>query len=87
MGPLQSVSRFFKVPLTIEAEFDREDLPLGELSQFRPGSVVRTTRSAADIVQLTVEGIEIGEGELISMENRLAVRVTSIKKVDRTPAK
>lgn len=65
----------------VQFEIGQLDVPLGALDAWRPGTVVSfEPPQLADGVSVTlrVHGREIGTGDLISIDDRLAVRITHL---------
>lgn len=67
------------VSVTIEAELDRRLISFGELLDLRPGSVVALTRPTGENIDLYAAGVPIGNGEVLVVESRLAVRVADLR--------
>lgn len=69
--------------LTVDIHFEigRFDVPIGALDAWRPGTVVTFEPPQAvtgAIVTMTVNGRDIGHGDLIGVDDRLAVRITHL---------
>lgn len=69
--------------LTFDVHFEigRFDVPIGALDAWRPGTVVTfepPQAATGATVTLTVNGRDIGHGDLISVDDRLAVRITHL---------
>lgn len=69
--------------LTFDLRFEigRFDVPIGALDAWRPGTVVTFEPPQAAngaTVTLTVNGRDIGHGDLIGVDDRLAVRITHL---------
>lgn len=66
--------------LDVRVQFDLGDtsLPLAELQQLQPGYTFTLDRSQTDIVRLRVGNQVIGHGELVQVDDRLGVRVTTL---------
>ncbi|MGH9608942.1 MAG: FliM/FliN family flagellar motor switch protein [Bryobacteraceae bacterium] len=67
------------VPVTIEAELDRRTISFRELLDLRTGSVVALTRPTSENIDLYAGGVPIGNGEVLVVESRLAVRVADLR--------
>lgn len=70
----------------IHFEIGRFDVPIGALDAWRPGTVVTfepPQAAAGATVTLTVNGRDIGHGDLIGVDDRLAVRITHLIGADR----
>lgn len=67
------------VPLVIEAELDRRTISFRELLDLRPGSVITLARPTGENIDLYAAGVPIGNGEVLVVESRLAVRVADLR--------
>lgn len=67
------------VLVTIEAELDRRTISFGELLDLRPGSVVALTRPTGENIDLYAAGVPIGNGEVLVVESRLAIRLADLR--------
>ncbi|HEX7359385.1 MAG TPA: FliM/FliN family flagellar motor switch protein [Bryobacteraceae bacterium] len=67
------------VPVTIEVELDRRTISFRELLDLRVGRVVALTRPTGENIDLYAGGVPIGNGEVLVVESRLAVRVADLR--------
>jgi flagellar motor switch protein FliN/FliY len=67
---------FRDVPLEVAAELKCFSLTVEQLLDLRPGSIVRSRRAAGDSVDVRVGGQLICQGEVIVIDNTLAVRLS-----------
>lgn len=68
--------------LTLEVviELERIRLSLEELSNLSPGQLLPLKRQASDPVTLSVDGMPVGRGQLVKIDQELGVQITSMKK-------
>jgi flagellar motor switch protein FliN/FliY len=66
------------VPLKVEALLDRLSMNMRSVASLQCGSVLGLSRSAGDNVDLYVGGIRLASGEIVVIENTLAVRITDL---------
>ncbi|MFW5966334.1 MAG: type III secretion system cytoplasmic ring protein SctQ [Persicimonas sp.] len=62
----------------IEVRIGAVPLPVSTLAELQSGYVLELERRIDDPVDLIVDGEAVGEGELVSVEGRLGVRVVSV---------
>jgi flagellar motor switch protein FliN/FliY len=79
LADLESFDFIGDVPVTIEAELDRRTISFRELLDLRAGSVVALTRPTGENIDLYVGGVPIGNGEMLVVESKLAVRVADLR--------
>jgi len=63
------------LPLRIHVVLGEKEFTLAEVQSLSPGSIVELEASKADPVRLMVNGKILGEGELVDVDGKLAVRV------------
>jgi flagellar motor switch protein FliN/FliY len=81
MTPAEEISSMADVPVAIDVELDRRILPLGEILELGPGSVIKMTRSAGDNIDILVGGALVGFGEIVIIEETVGVRITDFVEV------
>ena len=69
---------FDNLPLPLVFEVGSMTLPLSELAALRPGYVFDLNKAPDKLVTLNVNGTRVGRGELVQIEDRVAVRVLEI---------
>lgn len=67
---------FGDVPLDLTAQVSCRKLTLEQLLELRPGSVIRAARAAGDSVDVRVGDQLVCQGEIIVVENILAIRLS-----------
>jgi flagellar motor switch protein FliN len=68
------------VDVRVEAYLGGASASLATLTALKPGSVIELDESLAQPVELRVNGRTIARGELVSIGDRLGVRITEISK-------
>jgi flagellar motor switch/type III secretory pathway protein FliN len=63
------------LPLRVHVVLGERDFTLAEIQSLRPGAIVELGVSGSDPVRLMVNGRILGDGELVDVEGKLAVRV------------
>lgn len=66
------------VPVSLTAELGGCQLPMGEVLQLAPGSVVQLDKSASQPVDLLVNGKLIARGEVVVLDDRFGVKITEL---------
>ncbi len=82
MHPQQMIAPLADVPVVIEAELDRRQMAVIELLRLEEGDVVRLCRSAGENIDIRAGGSVVAYGEIVVLEDTLAVRITDFKDVD-----
>lgn len=67
------------VPLPIEAQIRCLSLTLEQMFQMEPGMLIKSRRAAGDSVDIRVGGHMVCQGEIIVIDNRLAVRLSDFE--------
>ncbi len=79
MTPLEEIATLGDIPVEIEVELDRSIMTARELLQLEEGSVIPTTRSAGENIDIYIGGVLCGSGEVVVIENLLGVRITDFR--------
>lgn len=66
------------VPVDIRFELGTASLPLGALRALGEGQVFRLARGLKEAVDIRFSGELIGQGELVLVDDTLAVRITRV---------
>jgi flagellar motor switch protein FliN/FliY len=78
-GPFANTpSYLLDVKLTVSAEVGRVQIPVREIMDFGPGSLIELQRSAAEPVEIFANGRCIGRGEIVVIGEQFGVRVTDL---------
>jgi flagellar motor switch protein FliN/FliY len=75
LGPF---AHFRDVPVPVEVMLGVGSIALRNLLALSPGSVVRLQSSAGGDLQIAVKGVRVAMGEVVIIEETIAVRVTHI---------
>ena len=79
MTPLEEIAPLSDVPVEIEVELDRRMLTTREVLQLAEGSLIGTSRSAGENIDIYIGGVLCGSGEIVVIENALGVRITDFR--------
>ena len=66
------------VKLTVSVEVGRVQLPVREVLDLGPGSLIELQRSTAEPVEMYANGRCIGKGEIVVIGDQFGVRVTEL---------
>jgi flagellar motor switch protein FliN/FliY len=66
------------VPVSLTAELGSCQLPMRDIFQLGPGSVVQLDKSPGATVELRANHKLVARGEVVVIENRLAIRITEL---------
>ncbi len=76
MNPQDEIAPFGEVPVEIEIELDRKVMTARTVLEWEEGSLIATSRSAGENIDLYIGGALCGSGEIVVIENTLGVRIT-----------
>jgi len=68
------------VPVRVTVEVGRTRIPLSELVELAPGSLVVLDREAHEPADILVNGKIVARGEVVTMDGNYGVRITSVQK-------
>ncbi len=77
-GKPQNIQLLLDVKLPVAVELGRNRLPVREILEFGPGSIVELDRAASEPVDLLVNGVLVAHGEVVVIEDHFGVRLTSL---------
>lgn len=66
------------VDVRLETLLGHATLTVAELNALTPGSVIPLSASLSDLVEVRLNGIVVGHGELVAAGDQFAVRLTSL---------
>ena len=69
---------FLDVPVTLRVELGRRKYRCPEVIGLRAGSVISLGRSAGENVALLLNGLRIGAGEIVVIEDSMGLRITEV---------
>jgi flagellar motor switch protein FliN len=82
MTPVEEIAHLHDIPIGLEIELDRKVMSLRELLDIETGGVLRMSRSAGENIDLLLEGVRIGFGEIVIIDDTMGVRVTGFDHED-----
>lgn len=66
------------VPVTLSMEVGRARIPIRNLLQLNPGSVVELDRTAGEPLDVYVNGTLIAHGEVVVVNEKFGIRLTDV---------
>ncbi len=79
MTPQEEIASLGEIPVEIEVELDRRTLRTQEVLELEVGTVLGTSRSAGENIDIYVGGVLCASGEIVVIENALGVRITDFR--------
>jgi flagellar motor switch protein FliN len=79
MNPQEEIASLGEIPVVIEVELDRRVVSAREVLALDEGSVIGTSRSAGENIDIYIGGVLCGSGEIVVIENTLGVRITDFR--------
>jgi flagellar motor switch protein FliN/FliY len=79
MTPQEEIAPLGEVPVEIEVELDRRMLTTREVLRLVEGSLIGTSRSAGENIDIYIGGVLCGSGEIVVIENSLGVGITDFR--------
>jgi flagellar motor switch protein FliN len=70
---------FLDVPIDVTVELARKKLKVREILGLQVDSVIEMDQSAGENVDLRLNGIAVGNGEIVVIEDMMGLRVTDLK--------
>ena len=79
MNPQEEIAPLGDVPVEIEIELDRRVMRARDVLRLDEGSIIGTSRSAGENIDIYIGGVLCGSGEIVVIENKLGVRITDFR--------
>lgn len=76
MTPLEQIGCLHDVLLDVEVELDRKVVSVHEILDLEKGMILKMTRSAGESIDIFVGGSLVAFGEIVLVEDTVAVRIT-----------
>lgn len=79
MNPQEEIAPLGEIPVEIEIELERKRMTMRQLLGLADGSIIDTSRSAGENIDIYIGGVLFGSGEIVVIENTLGVRITDFR--------
>jgi len=76
---LEQMERLNDVPLALRAELDQTNMTFGDVLNLEAGSVIRLGRPTGENIDVYVENVLIGWGEVLLVDGTLNVRLADLR--------
>lgn len=73
-----SIDLLLDVKLPIAVELGRTDMPIREIMEYCPGTVIELNKMAGDLVDILVNGRLVAQGEVVVVDEHFGVRITHL---------
>lgn len=73
---MDEIGHLADVAIEVEVELDRKQLTVREVLELEAGTVMKMTRSAGENIDVLAGGSLVGFGEIVLVEDTVAVRIT-----------
>ena len=74
----KNLEMIYEIPVNISAELGYTTLSIKDLLNLGPGSVVELERMAGESIDLLVNGVLIGKGDVVVVNENFGLRITEI---------
>jgi len=78
-GESRALKPFLDVPIVVTVELARKKLKVREILSLQVDSIIQMNQSAGENVDLRLNGIAVGNGEIVVIEDTMGLRVTDLK--------
>jgi flagellar motor switch protein FliN/FliY len=79
MTALELIEPLAGIRVDIQVELDRRKMAVRDILALEPGSVIAMHRSAGETMEILIGGRMVGSGEIVIIEETVAVRITDFK--------
>lgn len=74
----RNLEALYAVPLTVTAQLGETQLTIRELLTLAPGAVLELNRTAGDSIDLYVNGVRVGSGDAVVVNENYGLRITEL---------
>ena len=82
MAALEQITHLADIPAHIDVELDRITMTIRDLLALQAGTVIKTSRAAGENIGISIGGALVGSGEIVIMEESVAIRITDFQEED-----
>jgi flagellar motor switch protein FliN/FliY len=75
----RALQPFLDVPVVVTVELSRKRLKVREILDLQVDSIIQMNQSAGENVDLRLNGIAVGNGEIVVIDDMMGLRVTDLK--------
>lgn len=76
---VRSLTPFLDVPVDVTVELARKKLKVREILDLQVDSLIHMEQSAGENVDLRLNGVAVGNGEIVVIEDMMGLRITDLK--------
>ena len=77
-GQEVNLNLILDVAVTLALEVGRARMPVRDLLQLSPGSIVELDRMAGEPLDVLVNGVRIARGEVVVVDDKFGIRLTEV---------
>ncbi len=74
----EEFKKYFDIPLKMVFDLASTKVTVRELLNWKEGDVVETNKMAGEYININLEEKPLGTGEVIVIDNKFAIRITTI---------
>ena len=74
----RNLEMIYEIPVSVSAELGSTTIPIKDILSLGPGSVVELERMAGESVDLLVNGVLIGKGDVVVVNENFGLRITEV---------
>ncbi len=70
--------KYFDIPLRLEFDLASTTVTVKDLLKWKEGDIIETEKMAGEYININLEDRPLGTGEVIVIDNKFAIRLTTI---------
>ena len=79
MKPNEEIAHLADIGIDLEVELDRKRMRVRDILDLSPSSVIKMDRSAGENIDILVDQMLIGFGEIVIIEDAMGIRITDFR--------
>ncbi len=77
-APAMNLNMVLDIPVQLSVELGRTKVPIKQILQLKPGSIVELDSVAGEPVDVLVNGYLIAQGEVVVVNGKFGIRLTDV---------
>jgi flagellar motor switch protein FliN/FliY len=74
----RNLEALYAVPLVVSAHLGETQMTIRDLLVMKPGAVIELDRTAGDSIDLYVNGVRVGSGDAVVVNDNYGLRITEL---------
>ncbi len=78
MSKKEQLKQYYDIPVKLFFDLASTKVKIEKLLKWKKGDIVETEKMAGEYINIDIENQHLGTGEVIILDNKFAIRITTI---------